>query len=95
MLRCGGIGLVILGVVRAIATPHIASLIRRSTTVAAAESLNPPMLLNHVLAGVLLIPLGYLAGYAAPPSVDGASWAQMIVRAVGIPRRRDRSRCCP
>ena len=84
LLRCGGAGLVILGVVHLIATPHIASLIRRSTTVAVAQWLIPPMLLNHILVGVLLIPLGYLAVYAAPHSVHGASWARMIVRTVSI-----------
>ena len=42
------------------------------------------MLLNHVLVGVLLIPLGYLTVYAAPHSARGASWAQMIVRTVSI-----------
>lgn len=36
--------------------------------------------LNHLLAGVLLITLGYLTVYAAPHSVRGASWAQMILR---------------
>jgi hypothetical protein len=42
------------------------------------------MLLNHVLVGALLIPLGYLILYAAPESVRGASWAQVIVRTVSI-----------
>jgi hypothetical protein len=42
------------------------------------------MLLNHVLVGVLLIPLGYLAFYAAPHSVCGSPWAQTIVRTVSI-----------
>jgi hypothetical protein len=38
------------------------------------------MLLNHVLVGVLLIPLGCLTVYAAPHSVAGAPWAQVVVR---------------
>jgi len=48
----------ILGVVHLLATPHTANLIRRSTATAVAEWLTPPMLLNHVLVGVLLVPLG-------------------------------------
>lgn len=84
LLRGGGAALVILGLVHLLATPHIATLIRRSTSATVAEWLTPPMLLNHVLAGVLLIPLGYLTVYAAPHSVRGASWAQMIVRTVSI-----------
>jgi hypothetical protein len=42
------------------------------------------MLLNHVLVGALLIPLGYLAVYAAPHSVRGEPWAQTIVRTVSV-----------
>ena len=84
LLRGGGVGLIILGVVHLLATPHIATLLRRSTAAAVAERLIPPMLLNHVLVGVLLIPLGYLTLYAAPDSVRGSSWAQMTVRTVSI-----------
>jgi hypothetical protein len=84
LLRGGGVALISLGLVHTAATPHIATLIRRSTTAAVAQWLTPPMLLNHVLAGVLLIPLGYLTVYAAPHSVRGASWAQMIVRTVSV-----------
>jgi hypothetical protein len=84
LLRGGGAGLIILGVVHLLATPHIATLIRRSTAASAAEWLTPPMLLNHVLVGALLIPLGYLTIYAAPYSVRGASWAHTVVRTVSI-----------
>jgi hypothetical protein len=42
------------------------------------------MVLNHVLVGALLIPLGYLTVYAAPDSVRGAPWAQMIERRVSV-----------
>jgi hypothetical protein len=84
LLRGGGAGLIILGLVHLLATPHIATLLRRSTTAAVGEWLTPPMLLNHVLVGVLLIPLGYLTLYAAPDAVRGSSWAQMTVRTVSI-----------
>ena len=73
LLRGAGIVLLILGAVHLLATPHIATLIRRSTSPEAARWLTPPMLLNHVLLGVLLIPLGFLTAYAAPHSVSGAS----------------------
>jgi hypothetical protein len=42
------------------------------------------MLLNHILVGVLLIPLGYLTTYAAPHAVSGASWAQVVVRTTAL-----------
>jgi len=42
------------------------------------------MVLNHVLVGVLLIPLAYLTIYAAPHAVSGASWAQVVVRTTAL-----------
>jgi hypothetical protein len=42
------------------------------------------MLLNHILVGVLLIPLGYLTAYAAPHAVSGASWALAVVRSTAL-----------
>jgi len=73
LLRGAGILLVTLGVVHLVATPHIATLVRDSASPASARWLTPPMLLNHILVGVLLIPLGYLTTYAAPYAVSGAS----------------------
>jgi hypothetical protein len=73
-----------LGIVHLVATPHIAILIRQSASAASASRLTPPMLLNHVLVGVLLLPLGYLTLYAAPHAVSGAPWAQIIVRTTAL-----------
>ena len=53
ILRSSVVLLILLGIVHLVATPHIASLIRHSTSVEAANVLVPPMLLNHVLVGVL------------------------------------------
>jgi hypothetical protein len=39
------------------------------------------MLLNHILVGVLLLPLGYLTFYAAPYS---DRWAEVIVRTTAL-----------
>jgi len=79
LLRGSGLLLFLLGTVHLVATPHIAALIRHTVSKAAADWLVPPMLLNHVLVGVLLLPLplGYLTFYAAPHS---APWALIIVR---------------
>jgi hypothetical protein len=84
LLRGAGILLVTLGVVHLVATPHIATLVRDSASPASARWLTPPMLLNHILVGVLLIPLGYLTTYAAPYAVSGASWAQVVVRTTAL-----------
>jgi hypothetical protein len=84
LLRGAGILLMTLGVVHLLATPHIASLVRHSASPASARWLTPPMLLNHILVGVLLIPLGYLTAYAAPHAVSGASWARVVVRTTAL-----------
>src|SRR3984893_11301656 len=84
LLRGAGILLVTLGIIHLLATPHIATLVRDSASPASARWLTPPMLLNHILVGVLLIPLGYLTTYAAPYAVNGASWAQVVVRTTAL-----------
>ena len=84
LLQGAGILLVTLGIVHLVSTPHIATLIRHAASPASADWLLPPMLLNHILVGVLLIPLGFLTWYAAPHAASGASWAQITVRAVAL-----------
>jgi hypothetical protein len=73
--------LLLLGIVHLVATPHIAALIRNSASQSAADNLIPPMLLNHILVGVLLLPLGFLTFYAAPHS---DRWAQVVVRTTAL-----------
>jgi hypothetical protein len=84
VLRAAGILLMALGIVHLVATPYIAALVRHSASPTSARWLTPPMLLNHILVGVLLIPLGYLTAYAAPHAVSGASWAQVVVRTTAL-----------
>jgi hypothetical protein len=81
LLRGSGLLLLLLGIVHLVATPHIADLIRHSASTGAADNLIPPMLLNHILVGVLLLPLGFLTFYAAPYS---DRWAQVIVRTSAV-----------
>src|SRR5438270_13892717 len=84
LLRGSGVLLILLGIVHLAATPHIATLIRHSASRDTADLLTPPMLLNHILVGLLLFPLGYLTVYAAPYSAAGLAWAQVIVRATAL-----------
>jgi hypothetical protein len=84
LLRGAGILLVTLGIVHLLATPHIATLVRSAAIPSSAQWLTPPMLLNHILVGVLLIPLGFLTAYAAPHAVSGASWARVVVRTTAL-----------
>jgi hypothetical protein len=81
LLRGSGLLLLLLGIVHLVATPHIAALIRHNASTAAADMLIPPMLLNHILVGLLLLPLGFLTFYAAPHS---ERWAQVMVQTTAI-----------
>src|SRR5256714_8489260 len=81
LLRGSGLLLLLLGIVHLVATPQMADLIRHSASEGAADNLIPPMLLNHILVGVLLLPLGFLTFYAAP---HPDRWAQVMVRTTAV-----------
>jgi hypothetical protein len=42
------------------------------------------MLLNHVVAGILLLPLGGLIAYAAPHAATGTRWALVVCRVIAL-----------
>ncbi len=84
VLRSGGVMLIVLGILHLAVTPIIARLIAENVTEAVAVWLTPPMLLNHVVVGVLLLPLGILTFYAAPSAVAGEHWALILTRVSAI-----------
>jgi hypothetical protein len=84
ILRFGGVLLVALGVLHLGVTPFIARMLRDGATADAVDWLTPPMLLNHVVAGILLLPLGGLIYYAAPHAARGAPWALIVSRAIAV-----------
>ena len=71
---------VLLGILHLAVTPIIARLIQENVTEAVAAWLTPPMLLNHVLVGILLVPLGVLIYFAAPSAIVGERWAVIVTR---------------
>ena len=73
-----------LGILHLAVTPFISHLIIDNVTEAVAVWLTPPMLLNHVVVGILLLPLGFITFYAAPSAVAGEKWAVIITRASAI-----------
>ena len=81
ILRAGGALLVALGALHLAVTPDIARLIQSSTSARAVAWLMPPMLLNHIVLGILLFPLGGLTFYAAPYAARGDRWALAVSRA--------------
>ena len=84
ILRFGGVMLIILGILHLAVTPFIARLISENVTETVAVWLTPPMLLNHVIVGILLLPLGILTFYAAPSAVAGERWALIVIRVIAI-----------
>jgi hypothetical protein len=80
ILRIGGVLLLLLGVLHLAVTPFIAQLVEQSATPDAIRWLMPPMLLNHVVVGILLLPLGALTLFAARDAATGARWAIVTTR---------------
>jgi hypothetical protein len=77
-LHVEGVLLVVLGAIHLIATPHILGLLKGSPP-AVYQWAAGPMLLNHVLVGILLLPLGYTTWLAATGTKQGALWAKRIL----------------
>jgi len=84
ILRFGGALLVALGILHLAVTPIIARFVTMGATPAARQTLLPPMLLNHVVVGILLLPLGAIAFYAAAPAAHGERWALFAARVVAV-----------
>ena len=78
LLRGTGIALIALGIVHLIATPHIPSLLDGSPRRVYAQAVGPT-LLNHVLAGILLLPLGFTTWLAADPKESSRRWARRVL----------------
>jgi hypothetical protein len=77
-LRAVGALFVILGAVHLVATPHIPLLLRGSPRAVYQQAVGPT-LLNHVLVGILLLPLGYTTWLAAAAQGRGEAWAKRVL----------------
>ena len=76
--------LVGLGILHLAVTPIIGHFIRQNTIASEVEWFLPPMMLNHIVVGVLLLPLGLLTYYAASPAIEGDRWALVVVRTSAV-----------
>jgi hypothetical protein len=81
-LRAVGLLLIVLGFVHLAATPFIAQLLGESSSEVYQRALGPT-LLNHVLVGILLLPLGYTTWLAAAHNRNG-TWARRVLAVNGI-----------
>ena len=84
VLKCGGVLLVGLGILHLAVTPIIDRFIRQNAIASEVDWFTPPMLLNHVVVGMLLLPLGILTYYAASSAVAGERWALVVVRTSAV-----------
>jgi len=75
-LRAVGLLLIALGLVHLVATPHIPALLEGSPSAVYRRAVGP-VLLNHVLVGILLFPLGYTTWLAA--AKWGEAWARRVL----------------
>lgn len=78
LLRAVGALLITLGFVHLAATPHIPLLLRGSPRSVYQQAVGPT-LLNHVLVGILLLPLGYTTWLAARAAEGGETWAKRVL----------------
>jgi len=77
-LRVVGLLLIVLGFVHLAATPFIPPLLGESSSSVYQQAVGPT-LLNHVLFGVLLLPLGYTTWLAAAIENRHATWARRVL----------------
>ena len=84
LLRVGGVLLLGLGLLHLAATPFIVRMLQEGAAPDAAAWLTPPMVLNHVVVGILLLPCGGLIYYAAPGAAAGARWALVVSRSIAL-----------
>ena len=82
-LRAAGVTLILLGLVHLAATPHIPQLLDGMSERARQFAVGPT-LLNHVLVGILLLPLGFTTWVAAARRYQGEPWAGRILAANAI-----------
>ena len=79
LVRGIGAALVVLGLTHLAATPHIPALLDGLRGTPAYHWAVGPTLLNHVLVGVLLIPLGVSTWAAAAPENRRAGWTRTVL----------------
>jgi hypothetical protein len=82
---CAAVGLLlsVLGLVHLAATPFIPPLLGESSSAVYQQAVGPT-LLNHVLFGIPLLPLGYTTWLAAAVENRKQTWARRVLLVNGI-----------
>jgi len=82
ILRISGVILILLGILHLAVTPMIAKLVHNYARPQTADWFSAPMMLNHIVLGILLLPLGFLTAYAAEGAGKFEPWASVTCRTV-------------
>jgi hypothetical protein len=78
VLKIEGILLLVVGIIHLIVIPLMKSTFVRQLTVPDFNTIWPPFLLNHLLVGLLLIPLGLTTLYAGHGVINRERWAHRV-----------------
>ena len=77
--------LLIVAAIHLLVTPVLKNVILdRVLTPQELRIVSPPFLLNHIVVGILLIPLGFITLYTASGLRAGERWAWVIDLAIGL-----------
>src|SRR5216684_1383632 len=77
--------LLIVAAIHLLVTPVLKSaILDRVLTPQELRVVSPPFLLNHIVVGILLIPLGFISLYTASGIRAGERWAWVINLAIGL-----------
>ena len=77
-LSAGGVLLLVVAATHLAVTPVLRNLFANAASTEAARFWLAPFLLNHVVVGILLIPLALSTLYAARAARTGAAWARTV-----------------
>src|SRR6267143_4878459 len=85
LMSVTGVLLLIVAAIHLLVTPVLKSFILdRVLTAQELRIVSPPFLLNHIIVGILLIPLGFITLYTASGIRAGERWAWVINLAIGL-----------
>ncbi len=84
VLFVDGIVLLVVAAIHLLALPHLRQWMAHSLPPSAFRSFSPPFLLNHIVAGILLLPLAVSTLCCASGIREGAGWARVITAANGL-----------
>jgi hypothetical protein len=76
--------LLIVAVIHLLVTPALKeAILNRVLTPHQLAIILPSFLLNHLVVGILLVPIGFITMYSAPAIHAGKRWAWMVNLAIG------------